>query len=131
MKSNQMKGSTIILLIFEFQKTCFPMHIRHSIRKTGDVGMIHRAIPCRYRIHLDNEETESFLEALHPFDNGATTKHYEDWILPRWSHHGTFENLCSFWVFSVPSGVTFKYLDWSRQSIYKQYVSKTGFSTGS
>ena len=62
---------------------CSGLHTR--LGTPQNVSMIHRIIPYSYRTHLDDEETESSPHTLQPFDNGASTEHYEDWILCRWS----------------------------------------------
>ena len=81
MKSKQIKGSIITLLIFEFWKIGMPIYISYLIRKTRNVSGIHRRIPCRYRTHLDK------------WGNQISTSNSETFW--QWSHHRKFWKLDS------------------------------------
>ena len=86
MKSKQNNGSIITLLILKYWKICFANCRRYLIGITKNDIKIHRSIPCSPRIHLDGGETESSPQTLQPpFDSAASTEHYEEWILHRWS----------------------------------------------
>ena len=81
-----MKGSIIILLIFESWKICFPIYIRYSIWKTRNVSTIHRSIPCRQRTHLDKWIKWFNSSNLAIFWQWSCHRNSKNWILRRWSH---------------------------------------------
>ena len=85
MKSNQMKGSIIILFIFKLWKTCFPIHFRYSIWKMRNVSTIHRIIPCRQRTHLDKWIYWIKSSNITIFWQWSRHRNSKNWILWRWS----------------------------------------------